>query len=305
MQDIASSDTSTANDDNASTNTHTHIPTLDALDPALTSLVSANGSPPSDSLFNSGVLAALLNSPSNLQRVMSALHTLSPVATPADEIRANGSDMALTQNMPSLPSPPPFPLDASSFGSAWPAGDSSSSGLDHSNSDLLPTSSLANNSQYLQKLTDSTGRLDSHIDDMDTSIHSLLETLGVPTDALGGDNTPMSFDQLASGFHIEPLNFDLLNNPVNSSGTDSFTMPSDGNFGDGVDWSSFFPQLDGSTGPVEEDFNTFDSDVGSTSPASTAPALPVEHKVPSKRKQEVLEPDVEAPKPKRTTRKKK
>lgn len=275
------------------------------VDPALTSLVSTNGQGQAEPMMSNSMLAALLNSPGNFQRVLSALNTLSPVTAPSNETLPNGSDMALTQTGNSLPSPPHLNLDPTVFTNGWPSADSLAA-LDPPSSDVLSSSALTNNAQQLQKLADNTGKIDSHIDAMDTSIQSLLETLGVPADALNSqsqqDNLP--FDHMDSNYQ-DGLDFSLLN-PVASSGSEPFSVPLDVSAGDGMDWSTFFHTMDNNNnGPIEDDFAHFDSDAATTSPASTAPALePVEPKVPAKRKAEAVEPPVDALKPKRSTRKK-
>ncbi|KZV92885.1 hypothetical protein EXIGLDRAFT_717849 [Exidia glandulosa HHB12029] len=96
----------------------------------------------------------------------------------------------------------------------------------------------------------------------------------------------------------EPLDFGLTSNPI-TSGVESFQAHGDGGVGEGIDWNKYFP-MDGTTvGPVDEDFDHFESDADSTSPVSTTRPLDVpEPKVPAKRKSE-------AARPKRNTRKKK
>lgn len=303
LEDMMRTESMPVSDDRFNSN-HVHTPPVSS---ALTSLVPANSSGQSEALFGNNLLTALLNDPANLQRVLSALNTISPVTTPTNGPLTRGSDLALVQNQPSLPSPPALSLDSPSYMNGWPAADTQPAATNNSHLDMLSSSAGGRHEQQLQKHADAADRLESHMNGMDSSLQNLLETFGLPQESLSSQSGTMAFDSAFSG--IEPLNFDLLNNPVAATATDAFTVPTMAGDAVDMDWNTFMPRADADHDvPVEEDFNSFDSDGITASPASTAPALPapelVEPKVPAKRKPEVVESDIDATKPKRNTRKK-
>ncbi|EJD53312.1 hypothetical protein AURDEDRAFT_157884 [Auricularia subglabra TFB-10046 SS5] len=305
LQDMLPADTSGIANDPGSFVTQPAA-SSSSFDPTMSSLISTKSGGMPDAMFNNDVLASLMKSPNEFQRLMSAMHTItSPAASPV-QTQLNGGDLLLSHNGQSLPSPPSFSLDGGPMASLWPPTDSSSMAiLNAPNSDIVCSSAdplvqpLAHDELRVQKLADSHGNLDAHIEAMDTTLHSLLENLGLPPGVLGGDNANVSLDQLGLNGHnfgsADPLNLDILNTGTGGA----FAAPGD-------DWHTFMGHFDEhATVPEEADFNDFNDDIASPSPKPPVVSLPVEApKVPSKRKPEVAEIDGESPKAKRSARKK-
>jgi len=254
-----------------------------------------NNSNQQDPAFNN-FLANLLNKPNEFQKVMNAMQGLSPVAKPVDASPDNGGNLVLAQNN-GFPSSQQLALDNTVFANMWQPT-SSLPPLDlHAPISDLPAATNSNalvqpipGQEHLQNLTDSTVNLDAQFEAVDTSLHSIMQTLGLPQDGY-----PTQFDGQDQPFGGH-LDFDGAGDNVHGFGDDGLDM----------DWKAILEQMDDSrmTGVTEP--------VVTSAPVAAAPtAAPSRNgavsssqqsgaSVPAKRKAE----DEITGKAKRTTRKK-
>ncbi|KAH7107701.1 hypothetical protein BKA62DRAFT_684174 [Auriculariales sp. MPI-PUGE-AT-0066] len=259
-------------------------------DPTSSSAPVTTSGTQSDPMMTS-FLANLLNKPNELQKVMNAMQALSPSSTPNGfNFQPSGGDLILAQNGGSLPPIVQQPVfNAPSFANWPPMPDSTVAPFDPQLpvTDLAATNakglfqSMANDQQQLQSLDNTTSDLNSHIDAMDSSLHSIMQTFGLPADA----TYPSHFnpqDHMMDGF-----DFDLGADSGQHYGVD-----------DTLDWKSILEQMEDSTKGAEQMQPV-------SAPAMNADAIPPEPvSVPAKRKASTIHDPTATKTPKRSTRRK-